>query len=82
MSRTNVLWRWRRPREQPSAHVGGIELKGVHILRFNDAGQIVDIDLIARPASGVMALGNGVVSKIGPQVKVALVSARQTPAAT
>jgi hypothetical protein len=55
-----------------SAHVGDIEMKGVHLLRFNDAGRIVDIDLIARPAKGVMALGNGVASKAGAQIKAAM----------
>ena len=52
-----------------SAHIGDIELKGVHILRFSDAGEIIDIDLIARPAKGVMALGNAIGAKAGPQIK-------------
>lgn len=51
------------------AHVGEIELKAVHILRFNDAGEIDDIDLIARPAKGVLALGDGVGSRAGQQIK-------------
>jgi len=55
-----------------SAQVGDIEMKGVHILRFNTLGEIVDIDLIARPAKGVMALGNGVGSKAGPRIKAAM----------
>jgi hypothetical protein len=55
-----------------SAHIGDIEMKGVHILRFNSAGEIVDIDLIARPAKGVMALGTAVGSKAGPQIKAGL----------
>ena len=54
-----------------SAHVGDEPLKAVHLLRFNDSGEIVDIDLIARPAKSVMALGNGVGSKAGPQIKAA-----------
>jgi hypothetical protein len=58
-----------------SAHVGDIEMKGVHILRFNSAGEIVDIDLIARPAKGVMALGNAVGSNAGPQIKAGLANA-------
>jgi hypothetical protein len=52
-----------------SAHVGDIELKGVHILRYNETGKIMDIDLIARPAKGVMALGNAIGAKAGPQIK-------------
>jgi hypothetical protein len=58
------------------ARVGEIEMKAVHILGFNSAGEIVDIDLIARPAKGVMALGNGVASRAGPQIKTALAAAQ------
>jgi SnoaL-like domain len=57
------------------AHVGGIQMKGAHLIRFNADGQIVDIDLIAPPAKAVMALGNGVGDKIGPQIKAALAAA-------
>jgi hypothetical protein len=61
-----------------SAHIGDIELKGVHILRFGYAGEIIDIELIARPAKGVMALGNAIGAKAGPQIK-ALRMQNQTP---
>lgn len=57
-----------------SARVDDIQMKGAHFIRFNADGQILDIDLIARPAKGVMALGNGVGDKIGPQIKAALAS--------
>ena len=50
-------------------------MKGAHLIRFNADGQILDIDLIARPAKGVMALGNGSRDKIGPQIKAALAAA-------
>jgi hypothetical protein len=55
-----------------SALVDDIQIKGAHFIRFNADGKILDIDLIARPAKGVMALGNGVGDKIGPQIKAAL----------
>jgi hypothetical protein len=58
-----------------AAHVGDIQMKGAHLIRFNADGEILDIDLIARPANGVMALGNGIGDKIGPQVKAALAAA-------
>jgi SnoaL-like domain len=54
------------------AFVDNIQMKGAHFIRFNADGEILDIDLIARPATGVIALGNGVGDKIGPQVKAAL----------
>jgi hypothetical protein len=62
-----------------SAHVGNEPLRAVHLLRFNDAGEIRDIDLIARPAKGVMALGNGVGSRAGPQIKAALAADSARP---
>ncbi|QND63164.1 hypothetical protein HB777_03990 [Mesorhizobium loti] len=58
-----------------SVHVGDIQMKGAHLIRFNSDGGIMDIDLIARPATGVMTLGNGVEDKIGPQIKAALTAA-------
>jgi hypothetical protein len=60
-----------------SAHVGDIQMKGVHLIRFNANGEILDIDVLARPAKGVMALGNGVGDKVGPQIKAALAAASQ-----
>jgi SnoaL-like domain len=51
-----------------TSRVDATEMKGVHILRFNSLGEIVDIDLIARPAKGVMALGNAIGSKAGKQI--------------
>jgi hypothetical protein len=58
-----------------SAHVGDIQMKGAHLIRFNADGEIMDIDLIARPAKGVMALGNAIGDKVGPQIKAALTAA-------
>jgi hypothetical protein len=52
-----------------SAHIGEQPLKAMHLLRFNDAGEIMDIDLIGRPSKGVLALGNEVGSRAGPQIK-------------
>ena len=52
-----------------SAHIGDVELKAVHIIRFNAAGEIVDIEKMVRPAEAVKALGNAMASRIGPQVK-------------
>jgi hypothetical protein len=59
-----------------AAHVGDIRMKGAHLIRFNVDGKIMDIDLIARPAKGVMALGNGIGDKAGPQIKAALAAGK------
>jgi hypothetical protein len=52
-----------------SAHIGDVELKAVHIIRFNATGEIVEVEVMGRPAEGVKALGNAMALKIGPQVK-------------
>lgn len=40
-----------------SARVGTLSVKGVDIIQFNEAGQIVDFEVMVRPASGLQALG-------------------------
>ena len=58
-----------------SAHIGDVGLKAVHLIRFNAAGEIVDIEKIVRPAEGLKALGSAMASLIGPQVKAARAAA-------
>ncbi len=55
-----------------SAHIGDVQLKAVDIIRFNTAGEIVEFEVMVRPAKGLMALGNAMATKVGPQVKAAL----------
>ena len=52
-----------------SARIGDIQLKAVHILRFNASGAIVDIEKMVRPIEAARALGNAMGSLIGPQIK-------------
>ena len=52
-----------------SAHIGDIELKAVHLIRFNAAGEFVEIEKLVRPMEGAKALGNSMGSSIGPQIK-------------
>ena len=40
-----------------SAHVGDKQLKGIDFIRFNDAGKIVEFEVMVRPLSGLQALG-------------------------
>jgi hypothetical protein len=40
-----------------SARVGSLSVKGVDIIQFNAAGQIVDFEVMVRPANGLQALG-------------------------
>ena len=50
-----------------SAHIGDVE--GRPLIRFNAAGEFVEIEKLVRPAEGVKALGNAMAALIGPQVK-------------
>jgi hypothetical protein len=40
------------------AHVGGRELKGIDLIRFDADGRIVDFEVMIRPASGLAALAD------------------------
>jgi len=40
-----------------SATVNGLQVKGVDLVHLNDEGQIVNFEVMVRPANGLMALG-------------------------
>jgi len=40
------------------AHVGGKQLKGIDLIRFDAEGRIVDFEVMIRPASGLAALAD------------------------
>lgn len=40
-----------------SAHVGGKQLKGADFIAFDDDGMIAEFEVMIRPVSGLMALG-------------------------
>lgn len=41
-----------------SARVGERELKGIDMIRFDEAGKIVEFEVLIRPMSGLQALGD------------------------
>jgi len=51
-----------------SANVGDKQLKGIDFIRFNDAGKIVEFEVMVRPLSGLQALGEAMGARIGAQV--------------
>jgi hypothetical protein len=51
-----------------SASVGDKQLKGIDFIRFNDAGRIVEFEVMVRPLSGLQALGEAMGARIGAQV--------------
>jgi hypothetical protein len=50
-----------------SAHIGPIGLKGVDLIRFNEAGQITEFEVMVRPAKGLQALGEAMARKMAEQ---------------
>ena len=49
-----------------SAKVGGRELKGIDIIRFDEAGKIVEFEVMVRPMSGLAALGEEMGRRLAP----------------
>ena len=61
--------RIRRQKSRQRSTIGDVELKAVHLISFNAAGEFVEIEKLVRPVEGVKALGNAMAGLIGPQVK-------------
>jgi hypothetical protein len=54
-----------------SARVGDKQLKGVDIIRFDEAGLIAEFEVMVRPANALAALGEAMGARIGPVVNAA-----------
>jgi hypothetical protein len=54
------------------ARVGDKTLKGIDLVKFDDTGKIIAFEVMVRPATGVMALGEAMKSAVGPAIKAAL----------
>lgn len=48
-----------------SATVGDKQLKGIDMIRFDDAGRIVEFEVMVRPLSGLQALGAEMGARLG-----------------
>lgn len=51
-----------------SARVGDRQLKGIDMVRFDEAGKIVDFEVMVRPMSGLQALGAEMARRLAPQL--------------
>ncbi|WP_061238069.1 nuclear transport factor 2 family protein [Ectopseudomonas composti] len=49
-----------------SARVGGRELKGIDMIRFDESGRIVEFEVMVRPMSGLQALGAEMAQRLAP----------------
>ncbi|WP_271407527.1 nuclear transport factor 2 family protein [Pseudomonas sp. Q1-7] len=48
-----------------SASVGGRQLKGIDMIRFDEQGRIVEFEVMVRPMSGLQALGEEMGRRLG-----------------
>jgi len=51
-----------------SANIGRWELKGIDLIKFNEAGQMIEFEVMVRPAKALQALGEAMGARIGPQL--------------
>jgi hypothetical protein len=47
------------------ARVGDRDLKGIDLIRFDETGKIVEFEVMVRPHSGLVALGERMAKKLG-----------------
>jgi hypothetical protein len=51
-----------------SANIGKWQLKGVDLIKFNDAGEMIEFEVMIRPIKALQALGEEMGNRIGPQL--------------
>ncbi|WP_435609140.1 nuclear transport factor 2 family protein [Pseudomonas knackmussii] len=54
-----------------SAQVGGKQLKGIDMIRFDEQGKIVEFEVMVRPMSGLQALGEEMGRRLGAYLAAA-----------
>jgi hypothetical protein len=53
-----------------AANIGKWELKGIDLIKFNDAGQMIEFEVMVRPIKALQALGEEMGNRIGPQLSL------------
>ena len=51
-----------------SANIGKWQLKGIDLITFNEAGEMVEFEVMIRPIKALQALGEEMGNRIGPQL--------------
>ena len=51
-----------------SANIGKWQLKGVDLIKFNEAGEMIEFEVMIRPIKALQALGDEMTSRIGPEL--------------
>ena len=51
-----------------SANIGKWQLKGIDLIKFDDAGEMIEFEVMIRPIKALQALGEEMGNRIGPQL--------------
>jgi hypothetical protein len=51
-----------------SANIGKWQLKGIDLIKFNEAGEMVEFEVMVRPIKALQALGEEMGNRIGPEL--------------
>jgi hypothetical protein len=51
-----------------SANIGKWQLKGIDLIKFNEAGEMIEFEVMIRPIKALAALGEEMGNRIGPQL--------------
>ena len=58
-----------------AANIGKWQLKGIDLIKFNDAGEMIEFEVMIRPIKALAALGEEMGNRIGPQLNLLKASA-------
>jgi hypothetical protein len=53
-----------------AANIRKWELKGIDLIKFNDAGEMIEFEVMIRPIKALAALGEEMGNRIGPQLNL------------
>jgi hypothetical protein len=62
-----------------SADIGKWQLKGIDLIRFNEAGEMTEFEVMVRPIKALAALGEEMGNRIGPQLALLKRAGRVRP---
>lgn len=62
-----------------SARVGDAKLKGVDLVKFDEEGKILEFEVMVRPATGMMALGEAMKRTVGAEIRAKLNECGRAP---
>ena len=51
-----------------AANIGKWQLKGIDLIKFNDAGEMIEFEVMVRPIKALAALGEEMGNRIGPEL--------------